>query len=101
MAKITLDVSDALNRKIEEHAENKFQTPEQFILECVSARLQGGAGAIRSGAGADEIMTFTEFADWLGNNMHDEECRRLYVIFDTFVKGNGEIGMPTKQMAKR
>jgi hypothetical protein len=95
--KITLTVAEALNKKIERAAEEKFQTVEQFILDCVAARLSGGAKALSAGAGLEDILTFSEFSEWLDNQYHFAESRVLAEIVKTFVAGES---MPAPVKAK-
>lgn len=95
--KITLTVAEALSKKIERAAEEKFQTVEQFILDCVAARLSGGSKALSSGAGLDEILTFSEFSEWLDNQYHYVPSREIAAMVKTFVSGEQ---MPAPERVK-
>lgn len=96
--KITLTLTDSLAKEIARKADDKFQTVEQFILDCVSARLGGGAKAVSAGAGLDEILTFSEFSEWLDNQYHYVPCRELSTIVKTFVSGES---MPAPAAARK
>lgn len=98
--KITLTVSDSLFKKIESKAEEKFQTVDQFILDCVSARLQGGSSAIKAGGDLSDILTFSEFSEWLDNQYHYVPCRELAEIVKVFVQSGGAEPMPRPVTAK-
>lgn len=89
--KITLTVTDVLLKKIERAAEEKFQTVDQFILDCVTGRLSGKSS---NTSNTDGILTFTEFSDWLANQRHHDLAWSLYEVVHQFVEFGGEEGMP-------
>lgn len=101
---ITLKVTTEKHAEIKAAASNEGESVTAYITNAINQRMAGPVSTpvVAKGKSKDtkpgvteetQILTFSDFSEWLDNNWQDEKlCRPLAEVVKCFIKG---VNLPT------